>query len=243
MKRLKCGLTVAAVFFTVAAEAQELVRKVSFSVPASRPLIEVLEDFAGKTGMRLAYSKMDIRELKVKGVNCENATVSNCLKDITNGLPVAFRLRGDLISIKYEGTGISVTGDGRISGKIVDEIGNPVSGAEVTVAKKTVVTDNNGDFVVDLPSGIYTLTVKAPKYSPLRVEKLSVANNETNTVSFAMKQAPEKITDIKEVVITGTRKADTQAGLLAQQKKAAQMSDGISAEQIAKTPDNDVGGT
>ncbi len=87
------------------------------------------------------------------------------------------------------------------------------------------------------------MTVKAPKYNALRVEKLSVANKETNTVSFALNRASDKITDIKEVVVTATRKADTQAGLLAQQKKAAQMSDGISAEQISKTPDNDLGGS
>ena len=35
--------------------------------------------------------------------------------------------------------------------KIVDEVGNPITGAEVTVAQKTVVTDNNGDFTIDLP--------------------------------------------------------------------------------------------
>ncbi|MGL6126341.1 carboxypeptidase regulatory-like domain-containing protein, partial [Chryseobacterium artocarpi] len=229
--------------FTVAAEAQELVQKVTFSVPSSRPLIEVLEDFAGKTGMRLAYSKNDIKELKVKGIKCENSSIHNCLKDITNGLPVVFRLHGDLISIKYEGGNVSVPGNGRISGKIVDEVGNPVVGAEVTIAGKTVVTNNNGDFSTDLPSGVYNLTIKASKYNTLRVEKLSIANKETNTVSFALNRASDKITDIKEVVVTATRKADTQAGLLAQQKKAAQMSDGISAEQISKTPDNDVGGT
>ncbi len=136
MKSLKCGFTIAALFFTVAAEAQELVQKVSFSVPASRPLIEVLEEFAGKTGMRLAYSKLDIKELKVKGIKCENSTISSCLKDITNGLPVVFRLHGDLISIKYESATASVPGNGRISGKIVDEVGNPVVGAEVQVAGK-----------------------------------------------------------------------------------------------------------
>lgn len=243
MKSLKCGITIAALFFTVAAEAQELVQKVTFSVPANRPLIEVLEEFAGKTGMRLAYSKVDIKELKVKGVKCENTSVNNCLKDITNGLPVIYRLHGDLISIKYESSTISVLGNGRISGKIVDEVGNPITGAEVTVAQRTVVTDNNGDFTIDLPSGTYNLTIKAPKYNTLRVEKLSVSNKETNSVSFALNKASDKITDIKEVVITASRKADTQAGLLAQQKKAAQMSDGISAEQISKTPDSDVGGT
>lgn len=243
MKSLKCGFTVAAIFFTVTAEAQDLVQKVSFSAPANKPLIEVLEEFAEKRGMRLAYSKADIKQLKIKSVKCENVSINNCLKDITNGLPVIFRLRGDLISIKYDGTTVSVSGNGRITGKIVDEVGNPVEGAEISIANQTVVTDNNGDFTVSLPSGIYTLTVKAEKYSTLRVEKLSVINNETNTVSFAMKPAQDKIANIKEVVITGMRKADTQAGLLAQQKKAAQMSDGISAEQISKTPDNDVGGT
>ncbi|ANF49104.1 TonB-dependent receptor [Chryseobacterium glaciei] len=244
MKSLKCSFTIAAMFFTVTAvEAQELVQKVSFSVPASKPLIEVLEEFATKTGTRLAYSKADIKELKVKGVKCENVPVSNCLKDITEGLPVVFRLRGDLISIKYEGSNVSVLGNGRISGKIVDEVGNPVVGAQITIAGKTITTDNNGDFAIDLPSGVYTLSIKASKFNALRVEKLSVSNSETNNVSFAMKPISDKITEIKEVVITGVRKADTQAGLLALQKKAAQMSDGISAEQISKTPDSDVGGT
>ncbi|WP_449398563.1 hypothetical protein [Chryseobacterium wanjuense] len=127
MKSLKCGLTVAAIFFTVAAEAQELVQKVSFSVPGGKPLIEALEEFAGKTGMRLAYSKADIKELKVKGVKCDNVPLNSCLKDLTNGLPVVYRLRGDLISIKYESSGVSVMGNGKISGKIVDEIGNPLT--------------------------------------------------------------------------------------------------------------------
>lgn len=243
MKSLKCSFTIAALFFTVAAEAQELSQKVSFSVQVGKPLTEVLEEFAGKTGMRLAYSKADIKELKVKAVKCENVPVNNCLKDIMNGLPIVYRLRGDLISIKYEGSGISVMGNGKISGKIVDEVGNPIVGAEINVAGKNTVTDNNGDFTIELPSGVYTLTVKSPKYNALRVEKLMINNNETNRVSFSMKSISDKISDIKEVVITGTRKADTQAGLLAQQKKAAQMSDGISAEQISKTPDSDVGGT
>jgi TonB-dependent receptor len=244
MKSLKCSFTIAALFFTVTAvDAQELVQKVSFSVPSNKPLIEVLEEFATKTGTRLAYSKADIKELKVKGIKCENIPVSNCLKDITEGLPVVFRLRGDLISIKYESSNVSVLGNGRISGKIVDEVGNPVVGAQITIAGKTITTDNNGDFAIDLPSGVYTLLVKATKFNTLRVEKLSVSNNETNSISFAMKPISDKITDIKEVVITGVRKADTQAGLLALQKKAAQMSDGISAEQISKTPDSDVGGT
>lgn len=243
MKSLKCGVTIAALFFTVTAEAQELSQKVSFAVPGEKPLIEVLEEFAGKAGLRLAYSKADIRELKVKGLKCENITVNACLKDIAGSLPIVYRLRGDLISIKYQGNGAAVPGSGKISGKIVDEVGNPVAGAEIIIGGKETSTDNNGDFTIELPSGTYNLTVKAPKYSSLRVEKLAVNNKETHTVSFALRSVSDKVASIKEVVITGTRKSNTQAGLLALQKKAGQMSDGISAEQIAKTPDNDVGAT
>lgn len=243
MKSVKCGFTIAALFFTVTIEAQELVQKVSFSAPVGKPLMEVLEEFAGKTRMRLVYSKTDIKELKVKSIKCDNIPVNACLKDITSGLPIVHRLRGDLISIKYQGSDVSALGDGRVSGKIVDEIGNPVISADVSIAGKNAVTDSNGDFSIELPSGSYTLIVKATKYTLLRVEKLSIVNNQTNTVSFVMRSTSDKIASIKEVVITGTRKADTQAGLLALQKKAAQMSDGISAEQISKTPDNDLGGT
>lgn len=243
MKKMKCGLTVAAVFFAVSLQAQELTQKVSFIVPGGSPLVKTLEEFASKTGLGLTYSKEDFKGLKVKNVKCESIPVSDCLQEITTWLPVAFRMRGDLISLKYNGSNAGVSGNGHLSGKIVNEVGEPVSGAVVSVAGKTVVTDNNGDFSLDISSGEYTLTVKASKYSSLRVEKLTIKGNETNTVSFAMKSASENETSIKEVVITGTRKADTQAGLLAQQKKAAQMSDGISAEQISKTPDSDVGAT
>lgn len=242
-KKMKHGITVAAVFFAVSLQAQELTQKVSFVVSAGSPLVRTLEEFAVKTGWGLTYSKEDFKELKVKNIKCESIPVNDCLEEITSGLPVIFRVRGNLVSLKYNGLTAIVSGTGRISGKIVNEVGEPISGAVITVAGKTAVTDNNGNFSLEIPSGEYTLIVKADKYSSLRVEKLTIKRNETNSVSFAMRPAADKETSIKEVVITGTRKADTQAGLLAQQKKAAQMSDGISAEQISKTPDSDVGAT
>jgi outer membrane receptor protein involved in Fe transport len=247
MRNLKCSLTVAVIFFATTIDAQELTMKVSFSAPAGRPLISTLEELADKTRMRLVYSKSDIKDLKVGEVKCDNIPVADCVKNITDNLPIAVHQRGELISIRYQGSGMSLSSvqkNGKLIGKIVDEIGNPVIDAEVNIAGKATVTDNNGDFTFSIPSGIYTLTVKASGYNSLRVETLKISSDETNTVSFAMTHiSSNKETRIKEVVIRGSRKADTQAGLLAQQKKAAQMSDGISAEQISKTPDSDVGGT
>ncbi|WP_042722106.1 TonB-dependent receptor [Flavobacterium sp. B17] len=242
-KIMKCGLTVAAVFFAVSLHGQELIQKVSFEVSVSSPLVRTLDEFAVKTGLGLTYSKEDFKGLIVKNIKCESISIKECLQEITAGLPVTFRMRGNLVSLKYNGDHSAIQGNGRLSGKIVNEVGIPVAGAEVIVGGKTIITDNNGNFTLDITAGEHTLTVVADKYSPLRVERLLIKINETNAVSFALKPLSNKETSIKEVVITGTRKADTQAGLLIQQKKAAQMSDGISAEQISKTPDSDVGAT
>lgn len=247
MRNFRNHLSIAAIFFSASVHAQASMQKITFSAPAGQPVISAMNAFAGKTGMRLSYPNEDLKSLRIKEVNCSNVEVSDCLSQLFRGLPLRWRTSGSLLSVQYTGE-LRMQQNGRISGKIVDDAGNPVAGAEVHIGDKTFTTDNNGDFSADLPAGIYTLTVKMKGFSTLRVEDLAIKPNETSNVSFVMSEAKTNITadgekTIKEVVIRGTRKADTQAGLLTQQKKAAQMSDGISAEQISKTPDSDVGGT
>lgn len=246
MRNFRNHLSIAVIFFSASVHAQASVQKITFSAPAGQPVISAMNAFAGKTGMRLSYPNEDLKSLRIKEVNCNNVEVSDCLSQLFRGLPLRWRTSGSLLSVQYTGGYMVVRAQnnpGRITGTIVNEVGEPVAGARVSVGGKTVITGNNGEFAVELPAGTYTLTVDAPKFAPLQVEKLVVKADEANAVSFVMRQAGEKETEIKTVVITALRKADTQAGLLTQQKKAAQMSDGISAEQISKTPDSDVGGT
>lgn len=247
MRNFRNHVSVAVIFFSASVHAQASVQKITFSVPAGQPVISAMNAFAGKTGMRLTYPNEDLKALRISEVNCNNEEIAGCLTQLFRGLPVRWRTSGSLLSVQYTG-GSYQQQNGRITGKIVDEAGNPVAGAEVRIGDRTITTDNNGDFSTDLPAGTYTLTVNMKGFRTLRVEDLAVKANETNSVSFVMSAAKTKVSEdgektIQEVVIRGTRKADTQAGLLTQQKKAPQMSDGISAEQIAKTPDSDVGGT
>lgn len=207
----------------------------------AEPLSDRLQKIGENSGRNVAFNKQLLKNITASEISGDIKSPEELLSKSLVGTGFTFRLLGEkdfmIVRSAFQ------QGIGRLSGKIVNEVGEPVAGAVISVAGKTAITDNNGDFSLDVPSGVYTLTIKAEKYNALRVEKLTIANNETNTVSFALKAASEKETAIKEVVITGLRKADTQAGLLAQQKKAAQMSDGISAEQITKTPDSDVGAT
>lgn len=205
------------------------------------PLSERLQKINTDTGRNIAYNKALLQNLSASTASGTSDKPEELLQQSLAGTGFTFRRLGtnDFMIVRNN----TQTGSGRITGTIVDEVGNPVTGAEVKAAGKTTTTDNNGEFALEVPAGVHTLTVHASGYTALRVENLTVKNRETNTVSFALNPASMKETSIKEVVVTAIRKADTQSGLLAQQKKAAQMSDGISAEQISKTPDSDVGGT
>ncbi|WP_415778269.1 carboxypeptidase regulatory-like domain-containing protein, partial [Elizabethkingia occulta] len=131
-------------------------------------------------------------------------------------------------------------GKGRVSGKILDEVGAPLAGAVISVNPEgiTIVTGNNGDFSIELPEGQYTLTIKAKGYSTTILDDVIVKNSETNQVSLSLSPIGKDERVIKEVTISAAKKQNTINGLLVRQKKAAEVSDGISAEQISKTPDN-----
>lgn len=212
----------------------------------NEPLVQRIKKISDASGRNIAYNARALANLQAAGASGDVSGVESLLIQSLAGTGYTVKQLGEKDFIIVRET--RQANPGRITGKIVDEAGNPVAGAEVRIGDKTITTDNNGDFSADLPAGTYTLTVNMKGFRTLRVEDLAVKPNETNSVSFVMSAAKTKVSEdsertIKEVVIRGTRKADTQAGLLTQQKKAAQMSDGISAEQIAKTPDSDVGAT
>ena len=69
---------------------------------------------------------------------------------------------------------------GYVMGTVVDDEGNPVAGAKITVLGTPVVTetDENGTFMLWLPEGSYTLVIEATAYYPAEVN-VTVAAGET----------------------------------------------------------------
>ena len=83
---------------------------------------------------------------------------------------------------------------GRITGKVVDETGKPVSGATVTAnhaalsLERTGTTNENGDFVFALlPTGTYTITVMAEGRQP---EVYNVGVSIGQTIPLEIQLAP-----------------------------------------------------
>lgn len=129
---------------------------------------------------------------------------------------------------------------GKISGKIVDEKGETLPGATIKVIEtgNTVQTAVDGTFSLNLAPGTYTLEISYISFKTQRITGVRVAENKSTPLNIAL--IPSR-SSLQEVVVTASYRKASVEGLLAKQKNAAEVSNGISAEQIARTPDKNIG--
>jgi outer membrane receptor protein involved in Fe transport len=128
---------------------------------------------------------------------------------------------------------------GIISGSVVDESsGSSLPGVNVTLKelKKTLTSDSDGKFIFrNIPVGIYELEFRFTGYETKAVSEVNVIANETTSINASL-NSQKNVLD--EVVITRTKaKTESVKSLLIAQKNSANVSDGISAETIKRTPD------
>lgn len=133
------------------------------------------------------------------------------------------------------------TGRGTISGTVVDSEGSPVIGATIMVvgmASKGAVTDIRGRYTItDLPVRPLTIEASCVSYQKMRVADVKVQAGHTTPLDLILQEATN---ELRDVVVTATYNNATANSLLAQQKNRSAMSDGMSADLIRRTPDNNV---
>ncbi|WP_246001546.1 TonB-dependent receptor [Mucilaginibacter gracilis] len=129
---------------------------------------------------------------------------------------------------------------GRIAGRVLDEKGQPLPGAtiKVTGTGAAIQSAVDGSYSLSLQAGNYTLEITFISYQTKRITGIAVAEGKVTFLEIAMQPATSAL---NEVVITANFKKASVEGLYARQKNAAGVTDGISAEQIARTPDKNIG--
>lgn len=131
---------------------------------------------------------------------------------------------------------------GQISGSIIDaENGETIIGASVgiTGTTKGAATDLDGVFTIrNLEPGVYSVTVSYISYQTQTITGIQVVAGETAILNLALKT---DITNLDEVVVTAEAIRSGEAGLLSIQRKAVPVQDGISAEEISRSTDGNVG--
>ncbi len=130
----------------------------------------------------------------------------------------------------------SVMSQTQISGKIIDKTtAEPLVGAAVLIEKTTrgVITDLDGNYTFPVEPGDYSIVVSFVGYESSKIS-VTVKANEVAYVNCAISESKAMM---QEVVVTATAERSGTVAMMIERKKAMQVSDGVSADLIRKTPD------
>jgi outer membrane receptor protein involved in Fe transport len=131
---------------------------------------------------------------------------------------------------------------GKISGKIADKkTGEELIGVTVQLEGTSwgAVTDFEGKYLIThVTPGKYNVVFSYVSYQKKIVSGIEIKADDVTSLNLGLEEATH---EIKEVVVTTEVKRENASGLLIQQKNAASISDGISADAIRRTPDRNTG--
>lgn len=149
------------------------------------------------------YFSIDVNDLNLDekiSVSIKNKTIDEALSLILNGRNVQFEIRDrHVIITKAEvanGTTITQQSTKKITGKITDDLGESIIGANVVVKGTTIGTMTNidGSFTLDVPSNA-VLVISYIGYLPQNI----TVGNKTN-IAVSLKEDTQKL---DEVIVVG----------------------------------------
>lgn len=129
---------------------------------------------------------------------------------------------------------------GKITGRIVDAAsGQGISAAQIQVVGTQFGTQSGVDgryTIIKLPAGTTTLQVRRIGYGPKTITGIIVPANGTVEQDVTLQTAEVQLAAIS---VTATKEKGTVNEALNQQRNATNVVNAITAEQIARSPDND----
>ena len=128
---------------------------------------------------------------------------------------------------------------GKITGQVTDKkTGEPLIGLTVKILGSTQGASTNIEGRYTLPGlkpGAYTLTFSYIGYQTKNITDIEVVADKSTLSDVIMEEAETQ--KLKEVVVVATVRQESLNGLYAKQKNNSSISDGISADQIRRSPD------
>ncbi|HRE51213.1 MAG TPA: SusC/RagA family TonB-linked outer membrane protein [Flavitalea sp.] len=170
------------------------------------PLESVFKKIEKQTGYYFWYENKTIKGIRKINVELRNASLQEALNRCLAGLPLDYLIVEKTIVIKERPSAAMKTSDEQqldelllfeIKGRVTNESGEPLAGATVHMASanKSVVTDANGYFTIEAPTGEVTLTVSYIGYTN---QVIAVGNRSYIDVRMTLDQSVIS----EEVVVT-----------------------------------------
>lgn len=228
---------------TLYAQHQEGLQQLVKLPVGKQPVAAILTSLQQQQGnYRYLYDPAQIASLRLN-IPKSPMPLSALLQLVDEQLPLEVELKENIIAIrsksnKNEGAGKSAMGS--LQGRIFNDQNESVPGVTISVNKGTKVTTSrvDGTYTIPLPEGIYEVQFSHLAFTNTRVANVVVKAGQA-TIKDVMLAATAS--NLKGVTVNATAKRESIASLYNRQKNAAALTDGISAEQIARTPDKNVG--
>lgn len=140
-------------------------------------------------------------------------------------------------------TVISAKAQSRITGKITDRVTNEALVGVTVAVKGTTIgtsTDLDGKYTLTLKPGTYDLIFRYIQYKTIEISGIKISEKEVLQKDIILEELSFNGKELTEATISAQAKKESVAGINLERKNAATVSDGISNEQIKKTPDRNV---
>lgn len=111
----------------------------------------------------------------------------------------------------------------------------PGASVRVLGTSMSTTTDLNGNYVLKLRPGTYSIEIRFLGYKPYIIEKLKVGKE--NITLDADLEINAQV--LGSVMVTGRAKKNTEVAAITEQKRSLLVQSGVSAQQISKTQDKD----
>jgi TonB-linked SusC/RagA family outer membrane protein len=198
----------------------------------------VMKEIRKQSGYDYYYDTKIISKSQRVSISVSGATVEQALENVLRGLPLSFEIEGKTISInKREPSFLDKLKDkatelftppNAISGKVLDTLGHPIVGANVTLSTKehayVTTSDGNGEFYFNsLPPERYTLVITYVGYGKL--ERILKINGKDISISLVLRSSTSALDQV-QVIGYGNESKRFSVGSVAT----------ISADAIEKQP-------
>jgi TonB-dependent receptor len=236
---MKVSVIFLAVLFSLAgvAVASHVNAQVNLEKPISLHLnnallTETLSELENKAHVQILMIG-DISTQKKFNINVQNEALGSVLKKLLKTANLTFKVINNSIVI----AALPQQQQGRIFGRIIDDKGEPLPGATLKLVEqnKLITSNIDGSYSFSAAPGIYTIEASYISFQTKRITDIVTKAGSLTKLDIVLTISSSSL---NEVVVRSSFKKASIEGLYALQKNNSAVSDGITAEQISRTPDN-----
>ncbi|HWW39373.1 TonB-dependent receptor [Pedobacter sp.] len=219
---------------------------------SSKPLIdlqitnqnlnEVIGILKSQSSYDFFYDKEAAKKVAVHRLVFKKITIEEALRRMHKELPLEYEVLRNEVSIRIESPEKfnlrkSQQKPGKLSGRIMDDKGETLPGASIKIlsTNTSFQSATDGTYQQSLEPGTYAIEVSFMGYQTKRITDVTIKAGQNTPLDILLKADSKSL---NAVVVTASYKKASIEGLYARQKNNAALSDGITAEQISRTPDN-----